>query len=179
MEQPVIQAQPGGRGTSTGTTNCPPCECGLPTVSVPVLRVEDGAAEHNKGGNNITAATVISDLVLVQAQRASVLGVRTATFLRDVRTVPCNPFKRRLLYLGVYTFKVLVFPAGDEARLAGLCNIEGHTQVEVVHGNLVTVIAVGTALMHETSGFSTSSIHATQYVRARVTCRTRSLSSRL
>ena len=45
-----------------------------------------------------------------------------------------------------YTFKVLVFPSGDEASLEGLCNIEGlynhdgHTPVEVVRGKLVTVI---------------------------------------
>ena len=64
--------------------------------AAPLLRVEDGAMEHNNEGNNITAATVISDLVLVQAQRASVIEVRTVTFLRDVRTVPCNPFKWRL-----------------------------------------------------------------------------------
>ena len=43
-----------------------------------MLRVEDGATEHNNGGNNITAATVISDLVLVQAQQASVRGVPMA-----------------------------------------------------------------------------------------------------
>jgi len=68
---------------------------GVAFDAAPLLRV-DGAMEHNKGGNNSTAASVVSDLVLVQSQRAPVLEVRTATLLRDVRTVPCNPFKWRL-----------------------------------------------------------------------------------
>ena len=35
--------------------------------------------------------TVVSDLVLVQSQRAVVVEVRGATLLRDVRTAPCSP----------------------------------------------------------------------------------------